>query len=361
MKILLFGEYSGLFNCLKHGLQALGHEVFLASEGNGYKNYPSDFRWDSNLQPKLGKAKTFYYAANIWLHKDLLKGYDVVYIISPDEISRFKWLNAPIYNYLIRHNKKVYLCGAGMTPTVFDYWYESDTKYKSYMEGYFWNGAHPKYYHNYSLKSWEDELIKKIDGYIPIWYEYAQPFRQYDTLKDTIRIPINLDQFEYKRNRPEDKIVFFHGVTRECKGTRRFIKPAFEKMQKIYGDKAEFICAGGLPFDEYMRVIDRANVIVDDANSFSIAMNGLFSLLKGKLVVGGAEPEGNKELGYLDSPVFNINPNIDNICEVLASIIDRRNEIEDLGYAGRKFVEKYHNSLDIAQQYVDLWESDLKK
>lgn len=29
MKILLFGEFSGLFTCLKEGLVALGHDVFL--------------------------------------------------------------------------------------------------------------------------------------------------------------------------------------------------------------------------------------------------------------------------------------------------------------------------------------------
>ena len=50
MRILLVGEYSGLFNCLKDGLIALGHEVFLASDGDAYRDYPSDFRWDVRLK-----------------------------------------------------------------------------------------------------------------------------------------------------------------------------------------------------------------------------------------------------------------------------------------------------------------------
>ena len=51
MRILLFGEFSGLFNCLKEGLVALGHEVYLVSDGNGFKNYPSDFRYDIKNTP----------------------------------------------------------------------------------------------------------------------------------------------------------------------------------------------------------------------------------------------------------------------------------------------------------------------
>lgn len=37
MKILLFGEFSGFFNCLKDGLMALGHEVFLLAMEMGGK------------------------------------------------------------------------------------------------------------------------------------------------------------------------------------------------------------------------------------------------------------------------------------------------------------------------------------
>ena len=32
-------------------------------------------------------------------------------------------------------------------------------------------------------------------------------------------------------------------------------------------------------------------------------------------------------------------------------------EIEDLGLKGRKFVEQYHDYIDIAQQYVDIFNS----
>lgn len=362
MKILLFGEYSGFFNCLKDGFAALGHEVFMASDGNAYKNFPSDFRWDANTKGKLGKLTPIISATNIWFHKNLLVGYDIVLLVGPNIISSKKlWLNNPIYKYVISHNKLVYLSGAGISATLFDFWYDSNEKYHHYMQGYFEENACPIYYHNQALKDWEDWLMNNVTGYIPIWYEYAEPFRHYSNMKKTIRIPVHISQFEYKPNVVKNKVVFYHGVNRMCKGTR-FIKPAFEKLQKSYGDKAEFICASKLPFNEYMKVVERTNVIVDDANSYSIAMNGLFSLLKGKIVMGGAEPIANKELGIDGvNPVFNICPNVDQICDTMIDIIKKKDEIEELGQKGRIFVEEYHNYTDIAQQYIDIFEEDLKE
>ena len=42
MKILLIGEYSGLHNSLKDGLQLNGHSVTLLGTGDGFKNFPVD-------------------------------------------------------------------------------------------------------------------------------------------------------------------------------------------------------------------------------------------------------------------------------------------------------------------------------
>lgn len=357
MRILLFGEFSGFFNCLKDGLIALGHEVFLASNGDGKKDYPSDFRWDSHRSGKWGKIAPFYNTANIMLHKDLFSGYDAVLLICPNIISRYTWLNRIPYDYLRKHNKKVYLSGAGECAHIFDYWYNSDSKYHSYMEGHLVENKKYKFHNKPRLLAWEDELMDMIDGYIPIWYEYYMPYKEHVKCHNVVRIPINPGRFEYKPNVVKDKVVFYHGSRSECKGTR-FIKAAFERMQKDYGDKGEFVCAGMLPFDEYMKLVERTNVIVDDANSYSVAMNGFFSMLKGKLVMGGAEPVANEMYGYENNPIFNICPDVDQICETMIEIINRKDEMEAIGKQGREFVERYHNYKEIAQQYVDIFNQD---
>lgn len=360
MKILLFGEYSGFFNCLKDGLKALGHEVFLVSEGDGYKNYPSDFRYDTKIGNKLGRFRTPYAVLNLFLHKKYLSGYDIVLFVDPSFVSRHVFLNAPIYRYIIKNNKKVFLSGAGDTSIMIEYWMKSKEKYHEYAFGIVKEQEDNnliRLYPNNSLKKWEEKLLNTIDGYIPIWYEYAQPFREYDCFKKAIRIPIAWKKFEYVPNRIQDKIVFFHGISSRplAKGTP-LIQEAFARMEKKYGDVAEFICAGGLPFDEYMGIISRANVILDDANSCSIAMNGLFSLAKGKIVMGGAEPEGNFELGIEGvNPVLNLEHDVDQICSQIEYVINHRNQIEEMGAKGRAFVEKYHDSIEIAKEYEQVF------
>lgn len=360
MKILLFGEYSGFYNCLKDGLVALGHEVFLVSDGDAIKDFPSDFRWDKHMfRNNHGRIKKICDIGNIMLHYRYLMGYDVVLIIEPCLVHRTRLnINRIPYDFILKHNKKVYLSGAGLTAHLFDYWYDSNEKYKSYMEGYYVNAKYVAYYHNRELLEWENELLNRVDGYIPIWYEYYMPFKDFATCRNIVRIPVNTKMFDYAPNVVKDKIVFYHGSRDECKGTR-YIKKAFEIMQKSYGDKGEFICAGMLPFNEYMKLVERTNVIVDDANSYSVAMNGFFSMLKGKLVMGGAEPVANKMYGYEYNPVFNICPDVDQICETMISIIKRKDEIEAIGFQGRKFVEEYHDYIDIAKQYESLFLNDL--
>ena len=366
MKILLFGEFSGLFNCLQEGLRALGHEVTLVSDGNGYRNYPSDFRYDAGFLNKCGRFSTPLKYYNLWLNRKKLQGYDVVYFMDPSIVSRHVKWNAPLYRYMIAHNKASFLCGAGDTSIMVGYWLNSKEKYRQYVQGIINNSKNKRkvvLYPNPELKSWESELLNSVDGYIPIWYEYAQPFRDRKNITKTVRIPIPVNNFEYKPNKVNGKIVFFHGISprEEAKGTP-FIREAFKRMETKYGDVAEFVCAGGLPFNEYMDLVSRTNVILDDANSYSIAMNGLFSLAKGKIVMGGAEPEGNKELGIEGvNPVFNLKPDVDQICSQIEYVIEHKDKIEEWGLASRRFVECYHDHILIAKEYEKIFKEALEK
>ena len=354
MKILLFGEFSGLFNCLRDGLVANGHEVVMASDGNGYKNLPRDIDWYAN--PNLGKFKHVVEMGKLFNQRHSLRGYDVVLLIHPFIFSRYRFVIKPLFDYLINNNEKVFLSGAGMTPVVLQHWYNSEEKYKRYVMGNLEDVPSLKECLASHATDWEYELLERINGYIPIWYEYAMPFKKHPKCLPTIRIPINIEKQAYIPNRDSEKIVFFHGLTTKAhaKGTA-IIKAAFDKMQKSYGDVAEFVCAGGLPFDEYMKLVSKINVILDDVNSYSIAMNGLFSLARGKIVMGGAEPVANKELGLEWNPVYNLCPEVDQICSCIEDVINKRDQIEEIGLKGRKFVEQYHDYKDIAMQYVELF------
>lgn len=362
MRILLFGEYSNLFNCIKDGLKALGHEVYLVSDGNSYRNYDSDFRYDIKFPIK--RAKHLIEIANIFMHYKKIVGYDVAMIIDPVLFSRYVWPNKLVFDFIAKHNKLTYVCGCGLYPLSYEYWYtRPETKYYHFCKGYFEGkpvGTKLNIYPNKPLVDWEKELYSKITGYIPIWYEYAEPYRFLPNIKPTIRIPIPMDKYEYKPNVPHNgKITFFHGITRPCKGGKYIIE-AFDRLRDKYKDTVDFVAAGGLPFNEYMELMNRVNVLIDDANSNSFSMNVLYAMQKGIVCMGGAEPVGNAELGYEDCPVVNIDNNVDHICAAIEDVIARKDELEEWGLRSRKFVEKYHDSIDVAKQYVEQFEKDLK-
>lgn len=357
MKILLFGEFSGLFNCLRDGLVENGHEVFRFSSGDGKRNYPADYNWYVG-KDKAGRLSPLLQIKNVFTHRELLRGYDVVLLIHPYVITSILPLIKPIYEYIFKHNGKVFLSGAGLTHYARKYWFDSNEKYHNYVAGEYIDI--PKFRAMYDKQgpiSWENEMMDRINGYIPIWYEYAKPYKDHPHCLKTIRIPINCEKHVYSPNIVSDRIVFFasRSPRKNAKGYS-IIMDAFNKMEKEYGDVAEFVTAGGLPFEEYIKLISRTNVVLDDANSYSIAMNGLFSLAQGKIVMGGAEPVANAELGLDWNPVYNLCPDVDQICSCIEDVIKKKDQIEEMGRKGREFVEQYHDYRDIAKQYVELFE-----
>jgi hypothetical protein len=110
-----------------------------------------------------------------------------------------------------------------------------------------------------------------------------------------------------------------------------------------------------MPFNIYLDVIKRTNIIIDQVHSFSCGMNALYGLAMGKIVLGGAMPESFPALGIENSPVINITPNVEDIVTKLEFIIEKRKKFEELGFKGRAFVEKVHNYIKIAQNYIDIW------
>ena len=130
MKILLIGEYSNLHWTLAKGLKALGHKVVVASDGCGWQNNYRDI--DISL-----KGDSFYnkikYRIDILRNIHKFKGYDVVQVISP----AFLKLNASdilkLFDYLKKHNRKLFLGAFGT-----DFYYtkaclENKFRYSDFM------------------------------------------------------------------------------------------------------------------------------------------------------------------------------------------------------------------------------------
>ena len=203
--------------------------------------------------------------------------------------------------------------------------------------------------------SYNKKIVENSNGLIPILYEYEISYENCKKRLNTIPLPINTKKIEYKENILGSKLVIFHGLSRYgFKGTRH-VEDAFEELGKKYPNDLELIIDGQMPLADYLNVLRKSNVVIDQVNSYSVAMNGLYSLAMGKIVIGGAEPEGLKSIGVPHSPVINVKPSKASIIGAVEELLDNRSLIPQRGLEGREFVEDFHCHLKIAEKFVETW------
>lgn len=360
MKIALIGEYSGFHNNLKDGLLALGHEAVIASRGDGYKSFDSDIFLSSTYQNKF-----LNYVDVFRKHLSLpgkLADFDIIQLINPCFVSYANLLpNKIIFDKLINQNKNIFLVGAGEDPVILQYWRNPENRKKlkySWAEGQKEDIAGTVYEKNLLSRNfllWNEEVVERIKGYIPIMFEYDQPYKKYNIRKEAIPIAINTDKIDYRENKVNNKLVVFHGLNREgVKGTK-YVRQAFESLRNKYPNDLELVIDGKMPYNEYLSLLQRANVVVDQVLSYSLSMNSLISMAQGKVVLGGNEKESFDLMNYEFNPAINIIPDSSFIAAEIEKLLDNRNEIENIGFKSRQFVEKYHNHIDIAKKYIEFW------
>ncbi|WFE68802.1 hypothetical protein P8S54_00450 [Thiomicrospira sp. R3] len=352
MKILLLGEFSGLHMNLKEGLVELGHEAVIAAHGDGFKKVPCDISLDSNFSGLLRKIDSRLKP----LYKlNQLTNYDVVQLVNPFIFGAKFFPRRFFLNKIIQGNEKFFLSGAGDDAYFWRFGREK-LKYGPFDD--FLKYDHKSDVFKLDTKealefnSW---LLEKSNGLIPIMYEYEKSYEGQPKRLNTIPIPINTSKVVYQENRVGKKLGVFHGLNRYgFKGTRH-VEEAFKYLRNKYPNDLELVIDGKMPLDKYLQLMQRTNVVIDQMNSHSLGVNGVYALAMGKVVLGGAEPESLISLGVESSPVINLEPNAQSIIQQVENLLAKKNEIQQIGYESRQFAEGVHGHTKVAQQYINTW------
>lgn len=349
---MLFGEYSGLHNNLKKGLCKLGHDVTLASGGDGWKKLDTDIFLGAEGRSLVSKIKR---RLKLFHFLFFLRDYDVVQIINANLLSEKFFPNKLILSRLKRNNKKVFLLAAGDDAYFWKYG-KRLLKYGPFLDTL-------KYDLNSDKSPLESKKFLKlnhyiaehVDGVIPIMHEYKVSYGRCSKLRPLIPIPIDVEAIAYQEAERNDGITVFHGLNRAgTKGTHH-VRKAFSVLEKKYPN-VTFTIKGNMAYTEYLEVMKKTHIIVDQTNSHSLGVNGLLGMAMGKVVLGGAEPESFELYNVSEMPVINILPNSEDIVKKISSLLDRGfNEIVEMGKASSEFVRCYHDFEAIAQNYVSEW------
>lgn len=365
MKILLVGEYSNVHWTLAEGLRELGHEVVVASGGDGWKNYQRDI----NLQRRsLGTVDTLRYLWQLRRIMPRLRDFDVVQLINPVFLNLRAERILPYYEQLRRQNGRLFLGSFGIDKPWVEEGLKPDTfRYSDfYMNGQQRHNAFTQEMQENWLQGAKgtlfDHVAEDCDGIIAGLYENfrcCQP--RYGHKLHFIPFPINMSHTSPKVPHPDDpRLRFFVGVQRhrsEYKGTDIMLR-ALERLQQRYPTQMKVEVAESVPFPVYQQMMNTSDVLLDQLYSYTPAMNGLLAMSKGIILVGGAEPEHYELLGERElHPIVNVLPSEEQVVEEIERTLLKAHpsDIAQRSLDSVEYVRRHHDHVRVAQQFIDCW------
>lgn len=361
MNILIIGEFSGFAYNLKKGFEVLGHYVIVVQNGDGFKNIPTsgdDIFYNYKYLRLGGKSIPQSALLFNWLVTKRIGNavekknihFDLIVIICDKFVAK-SWRSAGFPYRLLKKYKqegsKIILTSCG-----------GDAAYIKYVRDFpyykiaFPNGIKmPSRFAIYKLR----KIIEITSCIVPTAYDYDYTIRKFISEESLlppkiqyIQLPINKEEASSTKN---DKTVIFHGINRPIRKGTPYIKEALIKIKEKYADSVDIIIEGGLPFIKYCELLNKADIIIDQTNSFGTGVNGEIGLMKGKVVLGGNSSEERELRGY-DSPIINIESDSNMIFSVLESLILNRIKMEEIKKKSREYALTYLRADIIANQYI---------
>ena len=376
MRILLIGEFSRLHNSLKEGLVALGHEVIIVANGDGFKNYPVDLSTKAKwCETKLGNIPRqlifrltkfdiarIEFGIRFYLHLKVLKGFDVVQLINESPIQTTSRFERFLLKKIFAQNKKSFLLCCGVDYLVAKHLIEKKERY-SIMNPYFENSKSKKEF-SYILnflsnnhKKTHDLVYQNIVGVICSDMDYLLPMQKHPKYLGLVPNPINTDAIEFSELKIEDKIIIFLGINRGTYYTKgiAFFEKALEILKAKHKSKIEIVIAENLPYQTYINQNNRAHIILDQVYSFDQGYNALEAMAKGKVVFTGADKEFTQYYNLTEKVAINALPDVNYLVNELEYLIENPTEIIAIGERARKFIDKEHNYIAVAEKYLSKW------
>ena len=375
MNILLVGEYSNFHNSLKQGLQALGHEVVIISD-NDFKDYPLDINiyakyfQDNYLLNKfrqgIYKITKFDLAQlevglRFWANRKKLIGYDVIQLVNEYPIQSPPAMELRLLKFLFKNNKKAFLVSCGDDYICVNYMLAGKFKYSVLTScEQFPEASHCKFTMKFATKPFKklhDYIYKNVESVIAGDIDYYIPLKGHPKFSGLIPYAINTDKQAFVPLTIEGKIIIFHGINNASyykKGNYIF-EEALRIVEEKFGDKVEIITTRSVPYAEYIKIYNKAHILLDQVYAYDQGYNALEAMAKGKVVFTGAEAEFNEYYKLTDRVAVNALPDAEAIAKEIEYLIHNPEEIIAIGKRARDFVVKEHNYIKVANMYLDVW------
>ena len=409
MKILLIGEASFLHNTLKKGLLERGHRVLTMSDGNGWHDAPRDI--DLRRDGRWGKFGGLWVVWQLLRHLPKLCFNDVVQIHNYQFVPlMYRW-NTLLLRFLKLTNRCVVKGCFGDDPQIFRRQAQGVPAYSDT----FWSGQLQntdqhrdriaEVVEHGAEASWR-KTTAMADALVPCLYEYWLDYNEPPYAAKLHYIPLPMECEKMVRWCDGEMVKWCNGeMVRWCNGEmvrcvgnvttspshpnnsqlapshhltiliglqpkRDFMKGAMkiamfvEEVARRHPGMVQIKYVEGVPYDEYMRLLAEADVLVDQLYSYTPSMNSLAAMARGTVVIGGGEEEYYEFIGE-DTlrPIINVRPDVpdeENIATIERALFTD-GTLERMRCESVEFVHKYHDYRHVAEQYEQLYRSLLAK
>lgn len=372
MKILIIGEFSGFSKNLSRGFHALGHEAFVFSWGDSFKKIEQDkdsYHIDVANISVFGhsikgsnRLKRLFTAPK--LHRFISKmphDWDVAFCINFGFLQKGNRIFSDMISIqeiqsLLKDKTQIYLSACGG-----DFIFDSFLSYRKKVSQAELEKAKK---HLSSPVSYEvfQSFMPFVRGVIPITWDYYEAYQffagKYDyRLLPIIPLPFDVESVVFN-NEICDKIVIMHGVNRYYEKGSDYIIPAMERIKKDYPNKVDLKIVSRLPLKEYMEIMSKSNILIDQAYAYSAGMNAVEALAMGKVVLGGNERNNAETLGVEEFPIINIVPDENQIYSVLEDLVLNPEKIKMISIESRKTACELYDCKKVAARYVELFNKE---
>lgn len=223
---------------------------------------------------------------------------------------------------------------------------------------YFYNRERPQYYPYEKLvtrKKWGIKRNNDILRYADTVITHDEELRKHIPHKNLYITPLRIDIDKLSLSYPDSKterIVIVHAPSDFIGKGSKYVVASIEELKIKYN--IDFILVEKKTQEEAFELYKMADIIVDQLFAQTYGVFAVEAMLMGKPVVGWISDEIKKTFPR-EMPI--VSATIDTLTEVLEELILDGERRRNLGIAGRKYVEKYHDYRKVAQVQMDIYQN----
>jgi len=365
MKILIIGEFSGFAKNLAKGLRDLGYEPLLFSWGDSFKKIEKDentFMIDVRNVKLFGKSirgtnriKRPIMAIKLrYFISKLPKDWDYAFVIGMGFLQQGNnylsdLITVKEIQSLLKDKSNMYLSACGGDFIFYSYYPFIDDKSPAELKKALKLAP--------VLGRGFNDMISYFKCVIPISWEYERAYRYFQNtykfnVHRSIPLPFDTESVTFNNN-IDGRIIIMHGINRYYEKGSDHIIPAMKRIEAEFPDRVELSIVKHLPLTDYLQVMARCNILLDQCYAGNAGMNAIEALSMGKVVLGGNKyPLPN--IG-LNSPIVDIPADEEQIYNILKEFVLNPKRIKDVAIKSREYACQVHDCRKVAREYISLF------